>query len=146
MTPQSTPAGGAAPATSSLPPPAPPPERKLPLGVAVLSILVGLYGFFVFVIGILLFAKIAVNSYLGAPETFGLGGYELAALVTIIGLILLGIGVALWRLRLWALVLALLFLLYELVTYAYAGHYESLGFVLALVIFLYLIAVNRHFR
>jgi hypothetical protein len=146
MASQSTPAGGSAPLTSSLPPPAPPPERSLPLGVAILSILVGLYGFFVFVIGLLLFANIGVNTYLGRPETFGLVGTELAAIVTIIGLIILGIAVALWRLRLWALVLALLFLLYELVTYAYAGHYESLGFILALVIFLYLIAVNRHFR
>jgi len=146
MASQASPAGGSAPGTSTLPPPAPPPERKLPLGVAVLSILVGLYGFFLFFVGLLLFAKIAVNSYLGEPETFGLVGYELAAVVAIIGLVILGIAVALWRLRLWALVLALLFLLYELVTFAYAGHYESLGFVLALVIFLYLIAVNRHFR
>jgi hypothetical protein len=134
------------PTVSSLPPPAPPPTRSLPLGVAILSVLVGLYGFVVFVVGLLLFAKIAVSSYLGLPSTFGLTGYELAAIVTIVGLIILGIGVALWRLRLWALVLGLLFLLFELVSYAYAGHYASLGFVLALVIFVYLIAVNRHFR
>jgi hypothetical protein len=137
---------GTAPMTSTLPPPAPPPRRSLPLGVAVLSILVGLYGFVIFVVGLLLFAKIAVSSYLGVPSTFGLTGYELAALVAVVGLIILGIGVALWRLRLWALVLGLLFLLYELVTYALADHYASFGFVLALVIFLYLIAVNRHFR
>ena len=132
--------------TSTLPPPAPPPRRRLPLGVAVLSVLVGLYGFVVFVVGLLLFATIPVSSYLGLPSTFGLGGYALAAVVLIVGLIIIGIAVALWRLRLWALVLGLLFLIYELVSYAYAGHYLSVGFILALVIFLYLIAVNRHFR
>jgi len=133
------------PPTSTLPPPAPPPRRALPLGVAVLSILVGLYGFVLFVLGLLLFAKIGVSQYLGVPS-LGLTGYELAAMVMVFGLIILGIGVALWRLRLWALVLGLLFLLYELVSFAYAGKYETVGFVLALVIFLYLIAVNRHFR
>jgi hypothetical protein len=133
-------------ATTTLPPPAPPPERSLPLGVAILSILVGLYGFFIFVLGLLYAAHIAVSTYLGVPFKFGLHGYELAAVVSIVGLIILGIGVALWRLRLWALVLGLLFLLYEMVVYAYAGDYASLGFILALVIFLYLLAVNRHFR
>lgn len=135
--------------TSTLPPPAPPPSpppRSLPLGVAILAILIGIYGFIVFLTGLLLFVNVGIPSYLGHPPTFGLAGLELAAIVTIIGLIILGIGVALWRLRLWALVLALLFLLYEVVAYAYAGHYESVGFVLALVLFLYLIAVNGHFR
>jgi len=135
-----------APVITTLPPPAPPPQRSLPLGVAILSVLVGLYGFVVFFVGLLLFAKVAVSSSLGVPSTFALTCYALAALVAIFGLIILGIAVALWRLRLWALVLGLLFLLYELVSYAYAGHYASLGFVFALVIFLYLIAVNRHFR
>jgi hypothetical protein len=134
------------PTTGTLPPPAPPPRRSLPLGVAILSLLVGIYGFVLFLIGLLVIGKVAVSSYLGLPSTFGLSGYELGALVAIVGLIILGIAVALWRLRLWALVVGLLFLVYEMVSYAYAGHYASLGFVFALVIFLYLIAVNRHFR
>ena len=134
-----------APTVSTLPPPAPPPQRSLPLGVAVLAVLVGIYGFVLFVLGLLAFTHIAVSQYLGVPS-LGLSGYEHATLVTLFGLVILGIGVALWRLRLWALVLGLLFLLYEIVTYAYAGKYETFGFILALVIFLYLIAVNRHFR
>jgi hypothetical protein len=131
---------------SSLPPPAPPPDESLPIGVAILSVLVGIYGFIVFVFGLLLFGTIAVhNPYLKPPTTLGLTGYELAAFVSIVGLVILGIGVALWRLRLWALVLAILFLLYEMVAYAYVGAYETLGFILALVIFVYLLAVARHF-
>ena len=132
--------------SSTLPPPAPPPRRSLPLGVAVLSILVGLYGFALFLLGLLIFVGRSLNiSYLNVP-VFGLSGYPLAAAVTIVGLVILGTAVALWRLRLWALVLALLFLIYELIAYAYAREFVTFGFLLSLVIFLYLIAVNRHFR
>ncbi len=142
-----SPAAETAPQTESLPPPAPPPRRSLPLGVAILSILVGIYGFLVFLTGLLLFVSVSVP-YLSRlkPYGFGLGHLELDAVVTIFGLILIGIAVALWRLRLWALVLALLFLLYEIITFGIAGSYESIGFILAIIVFLYLIAVNRHFR
>jgi len=136
----------AMPTTSSLPPPAPPPRKTLPVGVALLSILVGVYGFILFLLGLLLFVGHTLNiSFLSAP-VLGLTGYTLDAAVTIVGLIILGIAVALWRLRLWALVLALLFLVYEMAVYAIAHQFLTFGFVLALVIFLYLIAVNRHFR
>ena len=145
MTAASGPSASQFPPPSSLPPPAPPPPRSLPIGVAIISFLVGLYGFVIFVLGVLLLAKVGVSQYLGVPS-LGLTGYALGGLVAIIGLVLLGIGVALWRLRLWALVLGLLFLLYELVSFAYAGKFETFGFVLALVIFIYLLAVNRHFR
>ena len=132
--------------TSNLPPPAPPPQRSLPLGVAVLSVLVGLYGFALFLLGLLLFVGYSLHlSYLDVP-VFGLTGLALAAVVTIVGLVILGLAVALWRLRLYALVLALLFLLYEIVAYAYAREFATVGFVLAVIIFVYLLAVNRHFR
>ncbi len=130
-----------------MPPPAPPPRQSLPLGVAILSVLVGIYGFILFVLGLLLFGSVAVTqSYFHVPSTFGVTGLALAALVTIFGLVILGIGVALWRLRLWALVLGLLFLLWEIFSYAYAGAYATFGFVFAVIIFVYLIAVHRHFR
>ncbi len=129
-------------ATSSLPPP----QRSLPLGVAVLSILVGLYGFALFLLGLLLFVGRTLDISILAVHVFSLSGYPLAAAVTIVGLVILGIAVGLWRLRLWALVLALLFLIFELVTYVYAGTYLTVGFFLALIILIYLIAVNRHFR
>ena len=137
--------GSGMPEPASLPPVR---ERSLPLGVAVLSILVGLYGFLLFVVGLLLFVpSVDLGRYhVGLPATLSLTPHEFAALVTVLGLILIGIGVALWRLRLWALVLGLLFLIYLMVSYALVHDFESLGFVLSLVIFLYLVAVNRHFR
>jgi hypothetical protein len=136
------------PAPASLPP-IQRPHRRLPLGVAILAVIVGIYGFFLFVFGALSIALQTLPSYfkdLGPGETFGLHGIVYSAIVLIVGLIILGIGVALWRLRLWALVLGLLFLLFEMVSYGAAHQIVSVGFILALLIFVYLIAVNRHFR
>lgn len=136
------------PAPSTLPP-VRPPRRQLPLGVAVLAVLVGLYGFFLTLWGILLAVAVTIPAFFhsfGSGASFGLSGLLYGVVLLIVGLIILGIGVALWRLRLWALVLGLLFLGFEMVSYAVAGHIVSFGFLLSLVIFVYLLAVNRHFR
>lgn len=139
---------GTFPAPATLPP-IQRPRRALPLGVAILAVIVGLYGFFVAILGALLIVGSSLRSYfdyVGPGSAFGVTGIVYGVLVLVIGLIILGIGVALWRLRLWALVLGLLFLLFEIVTFAIAGPIVSVRFVLALLIFIYLIAVNRHFR
>ncbi len=136
------------PAPATLPPLARP-RRSLPLGVAILAFLVGLYGFVVAVFGALVVVGYSIHQildYLGPASAFGLQGVVYGIVVLIVGLIILGIGIALWRLRLWALVLGLLFLLFEMVTYVAAGRLVSVGFFLALLIFVYLLAVNRHFR
>lgn len=138
------------PPTSSLPPPAPPPRRSLPLGVAVLSVLIGLYAIVLVVLGALVLAGVAVGvlgQYFGSVTSFaGLTGAVLGGILLVVGLIILGIAVALWRLRMWALVLAILVLFFEIVVYAIAGQFYTVGFVLSVVILLYLIAVHRHFR
>ena len=123
-------------------------ERSRPLGVAILAVLIGIYGFVVFLIGLL----VAVGSSLGATlgggnlfHYFGLTGVVAGLIILIIGLIILGLAVGLWHLRMWALVLTILFLLFEMVTYGLAGAYLTFGFVVALVLTVYLIAVSRHF-
>jgi hypothetical protein len=144
-----------APATSSAPqvgslPPLPPPSR--PLGVAILAVLVGLFGLILVIAGgLLLFDKIgtaALNTYyLGQPTSLGpLTTIELEAIVFVVGLIILGLAVGLWHLRMWALALTLLFLAFVLIVDGIAGQFLGLGFLLSLVIFVYLIAVNGHFR
>ena len=122
-----------------------PPARSRPLGVAILSVLIGIYGFLVFLAGLLVLAGVAVSSYLGIPALGGYGGIILGLIVLVIGLIILGVAVALWRLRLWALVLALIVTFIELAIYGLAHDFLSLGFILSLLIFVYLIAVSRHF-
>jgi hypothetical protein len=124
----------------------PPPTPSRPLGVAILAVLVGIYGFLVFVAGLLIAVGSSILSRVGTPtHYFGAGGVAVGAITAIIGLIILGLAVGLWHLRMWALVLTLLFLIFELVVNALAGAYLSLGFIIALILFVYLLAVSRHF-
>jgi len=118
-----------------------------PLGVAILAFLVGLFGFLLILGGALVVAGAAALSFLGVPSGFaGLGGVEFGAIVLIIGLIVLGLAVGLWHLRMWALVLTLLFVLFELISYGLAGLFVTFGFIFALILFVYLLAVHHHFR
>ncbi|HKN06570.1 MAG TPA: hypothetical protein VJ021_03055 [Thermoplasmata archaeon] len=118
-----------------------------PLGVAILAFLVGLFGVLIIIGGLLILAAATVPAFLGVPGSFvGESGAIWGVIVLIIGLIILGLALGLWHLRMWALVLTLIVVFIEIVSFALAGNYVSLGFVLSLIIFVYLLAVNRHFR
>lgn len=117
-----------------------------PLGVAILAFLVGLFGVLIIIGGLLVIAAVSVTA-LGVPTQFvGVSGAVWGLVVLIIGLIILGLALGLWHLRMWALVLALIVVFIELASFAIAGNYVSVGFILSLIIFVYLLAVNRHFR
>jgi hypothetical protein len=129
-------------------PTAPPPPSR-PLGVAILAVLIGIYGFLEFVVGLLIAVGSAAISSLGGSSAFhilGTSGVLAGVIIAVIGLIVLGLAVGLWHLRMWALVLTLLFLAFEMVINALNGSYISFGFIVALLLFIYLLAVNRHFR
>jgi hypothetical protein len=118
-----------------------------PLGVAILAVLVGIFGVLLILGGVLILAGVGAAAYLGVPTGIvGIGGAIVGVIVLIIGLIVLGLALGLWHLRMWALVLTILFVLFELVTYGLAGSFVSLGFILALILFIYLIAVRHHFQ
>jgi hypothetical protein len=124
----------------------PPATPSRPLGVAILAVLIGLYGFLVILLGGLLLVGSSLGVVgVGLPHAFGVTGALAGAIVLIIGLIILGLAVGLWHLRMWALVLTLLFLAFEMVSYGLAGDFLSIGFILALILFVYLLAVSRHF-
>jgi hypothetical protein len=117
-----------------------------PLGVAILSVLVGIYGILVLLAGLFVLAGTAVSPFISLPSHFeGASGLLLGLVVFIIGLIILGVAVGLWRLRMWALVLALIVTFIELLIYGLAGQFITLGFILSLIVFVYLLAVHRHF-
>jgi hypothetical protein len=118
---------------------------SVPLGVAILAVLVGILGFFILIGGILLLAGVAVGSFLGVPAFFGVGGLLLALIVTVLGIIVLAIAFGLWNLNIVALVLAVLFTLFEMVVYGLAGDFLSVGFILSLIVFVYLLAVSNRF-
>jgi hypothetical protein len=118
---------------------------SLPLGVAILAVLVGLFGFFVILIGLaLLFVSAGyVIAGVGVASVFGYTGSVAAIIVIIIGLIILGTAVGLWNQELWALVLAILVLLfYGVVEYLSSAW---LGLVIVVLLVVYLAAVSSHF-
>ena len=118
-----------------------------PLGVAILAVLVGIFGFLLILGGVLILAGIGAAAYLGIPTGFvGIGGVVVGIVVLVIGLIVLGLALGLWHLRMWALVLTILFVLFELVSFGLAGHFVTFGFIFALILFIYLIAVRHHFE
>jgi len=117
-----------------------------PFGVSILAVLVGLAGIIWIIAGALVLAGSAVPSLVAGHQLFGLSGVIAGAVILIIGLIVLGLALGLWHLRAWALVLTLIFMVFEMVSYALAGAYVSFGFILALILFIYLLAVSRHFR
>lgn len=126
----------------------PPPAPSRPLGVAILAVLIGIYGFIVFLIGLFVAVGASIFPFLGAANpfhVFGVGGVVGGLIVLIIGLIILGLAVGLWHLRMWALVLTLLFLIVEIILDALAGAYITFGFILAVILLIYLLAVSRHF-
>jgi hypothetical protein len=118
-----------------------------PLGVAILAFLVGLFGILIILGGLLIVTAATVPAFLGVPSHLaGASGAVWGLVVLIIGLIILGLALGLWHLRMWALVLSLIFVFIELVSFGIVGAWVSLGFILSLIILVYLLAVSRHFR
>ncbi|MGD0588795.1 MAG: hypothetical protein ABSA63_08410 [Thermoplasmata archaeon] len=118
---------------------------QLPLGVAILAVLIGIFGFFVIVLGLLLLLGAAGVAFggLGLVSVFGTTGTIAGAIVLIIGVIILGVAVGLWNQEMWALVLAILVLLvYGAVDFLASSW---LGLVIVVVLLVYLVAVARHF-
>ena len=132
---------------TTAPPTAPVPMPSRPLGVAILAFLVGLAGVLFVIVGLLIIAAASIPSIIGAPSNFLGTSYLIwGVFVLIIGLVIIGVALGLWHQRMWALVLAVLFLLFEIAGYALAHAWYSLGFILALLLLIYLLAVHRHFR
>jgi len=125
-----------------------PERRSRPIGVAILSVLIGLYGFIVFLLGLLIVVGSSLLGSFGGTNLFGhLGVSDLTGglIVLVIGLVILALAVGLWHLRLWSLVLTILFLVVEMVLYGLASDFISFGFIVAVLLFIYLLAVSRHF-
>jgi hypothetical protein len=118
---------------------------QLPLGVAILAVLIGIFGFFVLLIG-LLFLFVAAGVALGGvgvTSVFGVTGTVAGIIIAIIGLVILAVAVGLWNQELWALVLAILVLLfYGVVEYLSAAW---VGLLIVVLLLVYLGAVSRHF-
>jgi|SRR5580658_2842609 hypothetical protein len=128
------------------------PPRNRPLGVSIIAVLLGLYGLLTFIGGLLVVVLSNYGLVLGGTYLFGLPGTLIGVVLVIVGLIELGVAVGLWHLRMWALVLAVLVLLYDVASPLFSllvgrGVGSSIvGFVIAFLLLVYLIAVRKHFR
>jgi hypothetical protein len=117
---------------------------RLPLGVAILAILIGVFGFFVLLVGVLLLVfGTAVTLGGGSVAVFGTAGAIAGLIITIIGIVILAIASGLWNQELWALALAIIVLLFYGVIEFLAQSWLAVLVVGALLV--YLVAVSSHF-
>jgi hypothetical protein len=117
---------------------------RLPLGVALLAILIGVFGFFVLVVGAVLLVfgtSLAIGS--GTVTVFGTGGTIAGIILLLIGAVILAVASGLWDQELWALALAIIVLLFYGVVEFVAQAWFALLIVAVLLV--YLVAVSNHF-
>lgn len=120
-----------------------PRSSALPLGVAILAIVVGLVGF-LFVLGALLL--LILHAGFGVGGGLFVGGFIGELLALIFGIVLLVVASGLWHQELWALALTIVVLLLILVGNALDGALVSLGSLIVVVLLIYLLVVRDHFR
>ena len=116
---------------------------RLPIGVALIAVLVGIFGFFVFLGGALLLLLGVGLGLAGGASVFGASGTLAGLILLILGAVILAVAFGLWDQELWALVLAILALLvYGVAEFASASW---LGLVIVAALLVYLLAVSNHF-
>jgi amino acid transporter len=121
-----------------------PEEPSLPIGVAILAVLIGIVGFLLVLAGVLL-AALGISIHLEFSAFSSYGTLVVGVILLIIGLIVLGVALGLWHQRLWALVLAIIVFGLYFISDALVGAWFSLGAIISLILVVYLIAVHRHF-
>ncbi|MCI4322421.1 MAG: hypothetical protein L3K03_00100 [Thermoplasmata archaeon] len=118
---------------------------QLPLGVAILAILIGIFGLFVLVAGVVLivFGTTVAFGGSGAVTIFGTGGTVAGIILAIVGIVVLAVATGLWDQELWALALACIVLLFYGAVEFFAAAW--LGFLVVAMLLVYLAAVSNHF-
>ena len=120
------------------------PSRNLPFGVAILAVLIGIFGAFVLIVGLLILLAVG----LGAASSAALFGLSFLGglLMTIVGIVILAVAKGLWDRELWALILSIIAIGFLLLGVLLRGAVFSLEGVILVVLLVYLVLVNRHFR
>lgn len=118
---------------------------SLPLGVAVLSVGLAATGLVLFLSGVLIFLNTYApqsvpNSLLILPQVDPIG----AAILLLIGTVILGLANALWHQERWALFLTV-GALFAGEAYLFFTATITVLFLLVLVVFVYLLTVREHF-
>jgi hypothetical protein len=116
---------------------------RLPLGVAIISVLVGIFGFIVLIAGLLLLLLGVGLGLASGTSVFGLTGVVAGLFVLIVGAVILAVAFGLWDQELWALVLAIIALLVFGAIEFFSRSW--LGLLVVVVLLVYLVAVSNHF-
>jgi hypothetical protein len=116
----------------------------LPLGVALLAILIGLVGVLLLFVAV---AVIVVFTGLAFFSQFSLFGVGLVGgvLLLVFSIILLAVAFGLWHQELWALALSIIVLLVLLISNVVRGDLVSLSSLILFLLLIYLAAVRQHF-
>lgn len=140
------PAAGA-PVVQHLPPRATPKlQPSLPIGVAVLSVLLGLAGLLLLLTGAIAFLNLYTGSSLISTSLLvsaSLDEYG-AAILLVLGAAIIALARALWDQELWALYLMVV-LLFAGMAYEFFTASITVLFVVLIALFIYLLAVRHHF-
>jgi len=128
------------------------PVPRRPLGLAIIAFLLGLFGFFTLLGGILIVVLANYSVSIGGSNLFGVTGGWLGVVLVVLGLVEMAVASGLWHLRMWALVVAVLVLLFTVlgplisISLGRAGIGSVIGIIIPLLLLIYLVAVRRHFR
>lgn len=130
-----------------LPPPwAPAPVApRLPIGVAIVSVLTAAFAFVMVLAGLLfLLAQYVTGFVPPSLEIFTSIDLFGAVILVVLGAALLGIATSLWRQETWALWTTLV-LVFGTATYLFFTDSITVLFLMLVLLFLYLISVRRYF-
>ncbi|HYK92543.1 MAG TPA: hypothetical protein VEY07_00680, partial [Thermoplasmata archaeon] len=124
----------------------PPPVRPpLPIGVAILSVLISIVGAVILIAGCLFllhyYFSAAVPTTLLIVSSIDAVG---AAILVLFGAVLIAVATALWRQEAWALWTTVVVVFLSLAYLFFTGSITVL-FLVFLVLFIYLITVRHHF-
>jgi hypothetical protein len=136
-----------APVVQHLPPrPVTTVRPSLPVGVAILAVLLGLAGLLLLLTGALAFLHLYTGSAMFSGNLFVSGTIDEygAAILLVLGAAIVALARALWDQELWALYLMVL-LLFTGMAYEFFTASITVLFLLLIGLFIYLLAVRHHF-
>ena len=118
---------------------------RLPIGVAIVSVLVAALAVVMVLAGLLFFLGVFVPNVVPASlEIFSSIDLYGAAILVILGAALLGIATSLWHQETWALWTTIV-LVFATAAYLFFTGSITVLFLVFVVLFLYLISVRRYF-
>jgi hypothetical protein len=122
-----------------------PVRPRLPIGVAIVSVLIAAFGVVMLLAGLLfLLATLSSQVVPASLEIFQSIDLYGAMILAILGAALIGIATSLWRQETWALWTTLV-LVFATAAYLFFTGSITVLFLIFVVLFIYLISVRRYF-